>query len=283
MICSVTDYNYLYKFLCLYESLDYPMSVLCIDDKTYKKLKSLNLDRLTVYNTLETGLERDENILYCNDLQGTTYSTYLFSMAALWPKYIMDNVNCDWVAHADVDQYFYKSFDLILDNIGNKSIGITPCFVFDETTDIGRFCSGICYFKNDNIGRDALNLWVDCIINSENPYRSHYSDGIGYGSYACPDQKYIDLLWKKYQSYFKEIDIKHGAPYLFGYYDNQDDYVFIHFMKFKVLESGYDWVDGVPAGTMGFLDGKFIDIHNVKKIYDDYYEKSLKVIKRYNL
>ena len=30
-------------------------------------------------------------------------------------------------------------------------------------------------------------------------------------------------------------------------------------------------------------NGKFIDIHNVKKIYDDYYEKSLKVIKRYNL
>ena len=279
MVCVVTDYNYLYKFLCLYESLDYPISILCIDDETYEKLKSLSLDNLTVYSVYETGLIRDKNILYCNELQGTAYSTYCFALASMFSKYIMDNIKPNWVTYIDSDEYFYKPFDLVLDNIGDKSIGFTPCFVYDENTDVGKFNVGVCYFKNDNIGREALNLWVDCVINSESPYRSLSE----YGSYSCPDQKYIDLLWKKYKSYFKEIDIKHGAPYLFGYYDNQDDYVFIHFMKFKVLESGYDWVDGVPVGTMGFLDGKFIDILNVKKIYDDYYEKSLKVIKRYNL
>ena len=54
-------------------------------------------------------------------------------------------------------------------------------------------------------------------------------------------------------------------------------------MKFKVLESGYDWVDGIPAGMTHWSDGKFIDIHGVKELYDDYYEKSLKVIERYKL
>jgi hypothetical protein len=277
MICTVTDYNYLYKFLCLYESLDYPISVLCIDDETYEKLKSLSLDNLTVYSVYETGLIRDKNILYCNELQGTTYSTYCFALASMFSKYIMDNTNPNWVTYIDSDEYFYKSFDLVLNNIGDKSIGFTPHIVYDETTDIGKFNVGVGYFKNDNIGRGALNLWVDCVINSENPYR------LEYGSYACPDQKYIDLLWKKYQSYFKIIEVKHGAPYLFDYYDNQEDYVFIHFMKFKVLGNGYSWVDGVPAGTIFWSDGKFIDIYGVRELYDDYYEKSLKVIERYNL
>ena len=276
MICAVTDYNYLYKFLCLYESLDYPISILCIDDETYEKLKSLSLDNLTIYSVYETGLIRDKNILYCTD-NGTTYSHYCFALASMFSKYIMDNINPNWITYIDSDEYFYKSFDLVLNNIGDKSIGFTPCFVYDETTDIGKFNVGVCYFKNNDIGREALNLWVDCVINSENPYR------LEYGSYACPDQKYIDLLWKKYKIHFKEIDIKHGAPYLFDYYDNQEKYVFIHFMKFKVLESGYDWVDGISAGMTHWSDGKFIDIRGVKELYDDYYEKSLKVIERYKL
>jgi len=54
-------------------------------------------------------------------------------------------------------------------------------------------------------------------------------------------------------------------------------------MKFKVLGNGYSWVDGVPAGTIFWSDGKFIDIYGVRELYDDYYEKSLKVIERYNL
>ena len=276
MICAVTDYNYLYKFLCLYESLDYPISILCIDDETYEKLKSLSLDNLTIYSVYETGLIRDKNILYCTD-NGTTYSHYCFALASMFSKYIMDNINPNWITYIDSDEYFYKSFDLVLNNIGDKSIGFTPCFVYDETTDIGKFNVGVCYFKNNDIGREALNLWVDCVINSENPYR------LEYGSYACPDQKYIDLLWKKYQSYFKIIEVKHGAPYLFDYYDNQEKYVFIHFMKFKVLESGYDWVDGITPLQTHWSDGKFIDIRGVKELYDDYYEKSLKVIERYKL
>ena len=147
MVCAVTDYNYLYKFLCLYESLDYPISILCIDDETHEKLKSLSLDNLTVYSVHETGLLRDKNILYCTD-NGTTYSHYCFALASMFSKYIMDNINSNWVTYVDSDEYFYKSFDLVLNNIGDKSIGFTPCFVYDETTDVGKFNVGVCYFKN---------------------------------------------------------------------------------------------------------------------------------------
>ena len=276
MICSVTDYNYLYKFLCLYESLDCPTSVLCIGDETYEKLKSLSLDNLTVYNVNETGLIRDETIEYGAE-NCTTQLHYLFSLAAQFPKYIMDNVNCDWVAYVDVDEYFYKSFDFILDNIGNKSIGITPRFLPDPNGVLGKFNTGVCYFKNDVIGKKALNLWVDCIINPNTPYR------VEYGSVTCPDQKYIDLLWKKYKKDFKKLDVKHGAPYLFEYYENQEDYVFIHFMKFKLLENGYDWVHGVRGGEAHWNTGEFINIRGVKNLYDEYYTKSLEIIKKYNL
>ena len=200
MICTVTDYNYLYKFLCLYESLDCPTSVLCIDDETYEKLKSLSLDNLTVYNVNETGLVRDETIEYGAE-NCTEPVHYFFSLSARFTKYIMDKVNYDWVAYVDADEYFYKSFGLVLDNIGNKSIGITPRFLPDPNGVLGKFNVGVCYFKNDKIGRESLDLWTDCIINPNSPYRAEY------GSVTCPDQKYIDLLWKKYKIHFKEIDI----------------------------------------------------------------------------
>jgi hypothetical protein len=54
-------------------------------------------------------------------------------------------------------------------------------------------------------------------------------------------------------------------------------------MKFKLLENGYDWVHGVRGGEAHWNTGEFINIRGVKNLYDEYYTKSLEIIKKYNL
>jgi len=272
MICTVTDRNYLAKALCLYESLDYPITVLCLDEYTYDKLKDLKPYGLTAVDVKGTGLERNKEIMYCNK-NGSTYPHYCWSLSSTFPLYLMKNRNVDWVCYIDADVYFYKSFKNVLTNIENQSIGFTPHLVYDKNSPLGKFNVGVCYFKNDKMGNQALELWEDCVINPGNKFREEYG--------TLGDQKYIDLLWETYKPHFKSLDIKHGAPYLFEYYDNQKDYEFIHFMKFKILEKGYDWVYDVK--DVEWADGKFIYLEGVKEIYDDYYEKTLEVISKYEI
>lgn len=287
-ICTVSDFNYLSKGLALYESLieysdNFILNYLCIDDKSFKFLKPFETTNLKVWSVNDL-LKNDKNLL---QLKNNNYRYFCWSLASYFSNFLIKKNNKS-VTYIDSDILLHDNIDLILNEIGNKDVGIFRHRQFELTSNRpdGLYNVGIVFFKNSDLGKLLLNWWSDAVLHMKYPHLS-----------TCGDQKYLEefpRLCPK-DRIFIDGNIGHGAPWqwqLFNYDDYETDgtiiwegekqkLIFSHFSQFDYDINNDTYIPSKEHHIYTPIE-KYEEIKALKMIYDDYFLKIKKVYNKYN-
>ena len=230
--CTLFDSGYLQRGLALYESLcktceEFHLYIMAFNDKAYDVLTELNLPYLTVVHLKDF---EDEKLLEVKPTR--TRAEYCWTCGPSVIYYFITKYNLDSCTYLDADLMFFRSPQILFDEIGYNSVAITDHFASYDIPQ-GRYCVQFMYFKNDEEGMKALKWWRDscidwCYARFEN------------GKYG--DQKYLE----DFPRLFKKVCILKNrggglAAWNFGQYSydahnlkisyNNElfDIVFVHF------------------------------------------------------
>ena len=284
-ICTVSDINYLYKGLTLYESLNkktknFVLHYLCIDEISYNNLKKFECENLIIYNINDL-LEKNEIL---KKLKLGDYKYFCWSLASYFCNFLIE-YGLNSITYIDSDIFFHESIDLIFDEIGDREVAIFRHRQFDLKSPRmeGWFNVGVVHFKNGKIGRHICKWWSEAVLYKKYPHLS-----------TCGDQKYLDEFPNMCPDDYIFIDgnIGHGAPWHWQLYDfsefntngniiwegKKQKLIFTHFSQFEYGENGY-----IPSKMHHIYTPleEYKLNKSLKKIYDDYYSKIKETIYKY--
>lgn len=185
--CTLSDRAYLAKLLAMHDSLlrhsseDFTLHVLVMDVEAYSLLNEVKLPRVELIPL--SGFERALNLSEIK--KGRTWTEFCWTCASNFMEYLMP-----WIGdmtYLDADLFFFSDPKVIFDEIGERSIGITPHRfpLHRKHMEVnGRFNVGLVHAKNTEVGRRCVAQWAQqcrdwCYNRIE-------------GSHACGDQKYLD-------------------------------------------------------------------------------------------
>lgn len=293
-LCTVSDYQYLTRGMALYESLissgfDFNLYYLCIDEKSYFKLKSLNLKHIIVdyLNDIKSDdLTKRKNEIFDGDYTYKPYDDFCWVLASYYSNYLMQERQVSHIMYLDSDLFFYHSPQSIFDNIGDKSVGITPHRNMYLTNEQGFYNVGVIYFKNDETGRQVLKWWRDSVL---------FKSCIEFSTYG--DQKYLDNFIPKFGSEnIKEIDTAYIAPwnlrlYVFDIFlktgeiiwgRDIEKVIYFHFSGFQydINKDSYICSTKHPIITLNY---KMYEDLTISKIYKNYYMNLKNAYKKHKL
>lgn len=186
--CTLSDRVYLPKLLALHESLvrhsseDSRLYILAMDLQTGWIVDELKLDRATVI-PLAT-FERELNLKPVRESR--THQEYCWTCASSLLDYMLRTVgDCTYL---DADLFFFSDPLAIFDEIGGRSIGITP-HRFPASRkhkeENGRFNVGWVSAVANTTGKVCISRWAQqCREWCFNRVEAHH---------ACGDQKYLDV------------------------------------------------------------------------------------------
>ena len=202
--CTLFDENYLDKGLVLYRSLesvckdDFCFYILCMSDRCYEILNGLNWER--IYPIHLSDFE-NEDLLKVKPTRSV--GEYCWTCDSSLIKYVLETFNPEYCTYLDADMAFYDDPQVIIDEMirRNASVSIVGHrFNKDNAKEqiriYGKYCVECNTFKNDEKGKELLNIWVNQCLD----YCSADGDGIHFG-----DQKYMDN-WVKDYPYVIELD-----------------------------------------------------------------------------
>ena len=248
-LTALSDYKYLPYGVALIESLQKTATVpwvlhyYCIDSESYSILERLKLPNVVAYSPdvltrspliLPGSLEYKLSVLKQKEFQ-----YYCWSLASVFTRYIMTNVQCDSVTYIDSDIYFYKDIARLFQKFGDKHCGIFRHRHFDMNKDYveGKYNVGVVYFRNSTLGKRLLNWWAEAVVNKSHPQYA-----------TCGDQKYLEFfptVCSPSELYIDE-GIGHGASWQWEIYDlsrlsdgiviwngEEQELVFNHFSRFQ--------------------------------------------------
>lgn len=186
--CTYFDSNYMIHGLTLYRSLlkqcsDFRLYVLCLDDATYEVLNHLNEKRICTILLKEVE-EWDSGLLQAKTTRGLV--EYYFTLSPVLPLYLLKKYQIGIITYLDADLLFFSSPDVIYNELGSKSILITPHRFPSELKykeKYGQFNVQYQSFRNDEIGIRCLEHWKDKCLE-------WCYDRLDEDKFA--DQKYLD-------------------------------------------------------------------------------------------
>jgi len=200
-ICTVSDYKYLGQGLTMYESLlkhtnNFRLFYLCIDDKTFDVIHKHESKNLFAFHI-------DEMPQEVLNLRNEEYKYFCWSLASYFTNFIMNSGKYSDINYVDSDIFFHDDFNIILDAIGEKSVGIFRHRQFDMNFphDSGWFNVGILHFKNDIDGKTTLSWWSDAVLNKRYPELA-----------TCGDQRYLDAFLELGDNLFIDGNIGSHLP-----------------------------------------------------------------------
>lgn len=184
--CTLFDSVYLSRGLAMYNSLslyckDFHLYIFAFNDKCYSILQSLHLPNATVISLSEF---EDEELLKVKPSR--TRAEYCWTCSSSTILYVLNNYDVDHCTYLDSDLYFFSSPQSLLDEMGDKSVLITPHRYtpkYDQSEKTGIYCVQFVTFKNDKLGRKVLDWWRNACL--EWCY-ARFEDG------RFGDQKYLD-------------------------------------------------------------------------------------------
>ena len=297
---TLFDSNYLIYGLNMYESLlryyneDFILYCLALDDITINKLKDLpNIKIYTINDLVYAPYFND--LIENNPSKPNDLSPYHWALASMFTNYIMNTQDVDDLLYVDADIMFFNEINYIFQSLDNKSIGLITHKHTEFGSYVGFFNVGIIYFRNDIIGKKALDWWTKTVATKDPTYKQYAT---------CGDQKYLELFGTLFDynaiNVFDE-DIGHASPLnitrgkltfsnekIHFYWDGEIVFqqkvtleqllIFFHFShftpdyknnKYKVDRSG-EW-------------GNLLDHENTKYIYDLYFEECKRIKDKYNI
>lgn len=240
--CTYFDINYLPRGLCLLDSLDrhcsdFNLTVLCLDNKSFQVMQSLNHASLSLVSLVE--LESAEPELL-SVKESRNRLEYFYTCGPAFIKHAMNRgPNIDLITYLDADLYFYNSPQPLFDAFDGYSVGVVGHHLpqFRRKIKTGLFNVGWISFRRDLDGITCLERWRNQCIEW---CFERYEDG----KYC--DQLYLDE-WPKLYAGFYEF-IHHGAnvaswnvkDYRFSLrggtvFVDDDPLIFYHFHGFKKI------------------------------------------------
>ncbi len=240
--CTYFDRNYLLHGLTLYRSLvkqcdDFKLYVLCLDDTTYETLNDLNEKRICTISLKEIE-EWSPELLQVKPTRGLV--EYYFTLSPVLPLFILEKYQVDIITYLDADLLFFSSPDIIYNELGSKSILITPHRFpprLKYKEKYGLFNIQYQSFRNDEVGLKCLERWkCQCL--------EWCFDRLEDGKFA--DQKYLDEWPRLYDELVVSQNNGVGvAPWNIANFKATIDgnifsvsgcrVVFYHFHGFKIL------------------------------------------------
>ena len=253
--CTTSDINFLHRGLSLYESLmryndDFELFYLCSDEKSYQKLKELDLKRI-VPISLQELFDKDPDLKKARD-NDPSYEAinvgnktncdpkkvqFFWCLSSYFTWHVLDRDDTDDVLYIDPDIYFYHDWNIIFEEIKNKSIGVVRHRI-PYSAAVGEFNVGIVYFKKDLSGYACSTFWKDCLLDNKNRYYNTHG--------MCGDQKYLELfspLYGEENVCIVDEKVGHLAPWNLPYHRYTDEkiiwnrqvqpVVYYHFSDFK--------------------------------------------------
>ena len=157
---------------------------MAFDDKSYEILKKLSLPSMTVVNLKDF---ESKELLKVKPTR--TRAEYCWTCGPSVIYYFITQYNLDACTYLDADLMFYRSPQILFDEIGENSVAITDHYA-PYNIPQGRYCVQFMYFRNDEWGMKALSWWRDSCI--EWCY-AHFENG-KYG-----DQKYLEEFPVKFE------------------------------------------------------------------------------------
>jgi hypothetical protein len=200
--CTVTDKNYVYKWLALCHSIDRHMPdskiwVLCLDNESktvINKLGRKNIETVSIAGMKYPELEK---------LRETrTKQEFAWTCKPAIMNYLLTEKNVKEMVFVDADLFFYSSVDPIFEKYKDASILITShkfskkkAYIADI---VGYYNSGFIIFRNDEISRACVLKYKNQCID----WCYNYHDNGRHG-----DQSYLKT-WPKEFKKVEEISEK---------------------------------------------------------------------------
>jgi len=255
--CTLFDSNYLTRGLAMYESLnkyscDFHLYIFAFDDKSFNLLTELYLSNVTIISLLEF---EDDDLLKIK--QGRSAGEYCWTCTPSIIKYSIETYDLTNCTYLDADLYFFSNPVVLIEEMGDKSVLITPhryTQEYDQSATSGIYCVQFMTFKNDENGMKILNWWR----NSCNDWcYARFEDG------KFGDQKYLDDWTSRFTGVHVLENLGGGvAPWNIQQYNlskQEFKLVFYHFHNFKFLEND----------MLEFGDYK-LSKYNINKLYKPY-------------
>ena len=254
--CTITDSNYLLRFLALYESMRYcqPFTLwtLVLDDRTAQKLEEMNLPGVTA---VPLSVIVDDRLMQAKSNRSRI--EFIWTLKASFMQAILrDELGADSIAHVDADMLFFSNPTPAFTEIGSAPVAVAPHRYSPRCaprgTTPGVYNGGFVYVAR--AGMDFLDWWAAACI--EWCYWHHDA-----GRYV--DQKYLDDAPERWGAHALKHKGAHLGPW------NQEQYGYS-------LRDGQIFVDDDPLLWYHFhkgLEPGFVLCPFVEKcIYGDYRE-----------
>ena len=275
-ICTYFNYNYLPKFLVLYDSLNklnnFNFYILALDQKVenffHQNKKEYN--NITIisekvirnhYKELEVAINNRSTV------------EYFFTLSPFLPMYIFSNFKISKLVYLDCDLFFYSDpTELII----NSHYSITIVRQGNKDSRYGKLNVGFIIYNKDKFTLEKLKIW-------SNQCSDWCYDRISDEKYA--DQKYLDD-WLKFDDNVKVLDcINYNvAPWNIEqkhyfvensklYHKTGKPVIFIHFHGLSFMKKNFF--------TSGFsIYNKNLNKIILKNIYYPYVNKLHEIEKR---
>lgn len=186
---TLFDKNYMSRGIVLYNSLkehckqDFTFYVLAMDEVTEKYLKSLNNVNLFVITVDD--MKKMYPVLIKLEKERTR-GEFSWTLSSFSIQYCLRQFSLDSCTYVDSDICFYNDPQILLDEVGDKSVMITEHNYtpeYDQSATSGKFCVQFMYFKNNEDGNIVLEYWRS---KCENWCYNRIEEG------RFGDQKYLD-------------------------------------------------------------------------------------------
>jgi len=173
-------------------------------------MKSFAFENVTIISLKEF---EDEELLTVKPTRSR--AEYCWTLTSSIILYALNAFKIDHCIYLDSDLFFFASPQLLIDEMGDNSILITPhryTLKYDQSQKTGIYCVQFVVFKNDARGLAALYWWrKSCLAWCYN----RFEDG------KFGDQKYLDDWPERFDGVFVSENLGAGvAPW------NMQQYVF---------------------------------------------------------
>jgi len=190
---------------------DFHLYVFAFDNKCYSILEEMHLQHLTVISLCE--FENPELL----EIKPTrSRGEYCWTCTPSTILYVLKQFNVESCTYLDSDLYFFSSPHILLDEMGNNSVLITPHHYtkrYDQSKKTGIYCVQFVTFKNDERGLTVLNWWKNACI--EWCFNRFEENRFG-------DQKYLDDWPERFKGVYVSENLGAGvAPW------NMQQYSFV--------------------------------------------------------
>lgn len=210
---TLFDMKYAPQGVALYDSLfqhsseDFKLWILALDDETWQMLQQLHLTHANIIHG-----EAFEISNHLTDIRKSrTHQEWCWTLASqLTERLIHDGLlECTYL---DADTFFFSDPEPAFEEIGHRSIAITPHRLIPSKKHLevnGIFNVGFVHFRNTYVGRRCLERWA-----AQCREKCSASDG-------CGDQLYLNewpSLYGKECCVIENIGVNAG-PWSLGNWD----------------------------------------------------------------